>query len=181
MIWLGKMILFIPKKSYSFEHMMIVFSEWHKNHIFFWFGFKQKKCFIFFFCRKHSPINLILFLLSSNIFSHFRSYNLWLIVWIFVIVFWLRKSFFLNFNNIIFFYQCNSLTRVLWAQNDMGSCVVIDDFFYISQREVSIIATIKEGRFNYLFTYPFTHYRRIFRVRNIFIFYTCIYRYAYFL
>lgn len=141
----------------------------------------SRKDFSFsFFCRKHSPINLIPFLLSSKIFFKFRSYNLWLIVWIFVIVFWLRKIFFLNFNNIIF-YQCNSLTRVLWVQNDKASCVVIDNFCYISQREVSKIATIKEGRFNYLFIYPFTHYRRIFRVRNIFVFYKCIYRYAYFL
>lgn len=94
--------------------------------------------------------------------------------------FLVKKNLLPQFQQYNFFYQCSSLTRVLWAQNDMGSCIVIDDFCYILQREVSKIATIKEGKFNYLFIYLFTHYRRIFRVRNIFVFYKCIYRYAYF-
>lgn len=54
-------------------------------------------------------------------------------VWIFVIIFWLIKISLIDFNNRII-YQNNILTRVLWAWNDMGSPVIMDDFCYLTRR-----------------------------------------------
>ena len=94
------------QKRYSPGHMMTVF-QWHKNHTFASFSFKQKMKFHFF--RKNSPINWIPFLLFPKIFFQFRSYSLWNIKFkCFFIIFWLMKIFLLNFSNRIF-YQDNIL------------------------------------------------------------------------
>lgn len=68
-----------------------------------WFSFKQKRMFYFFCYRKQSPVILILFLLSPKVFFQLRSYNLWKIVWICVIIFCLIEISCLNFSNRIFY------------------------------------------------------------------------------
>lgn len=160
------MVLFLPKELFTSGKMMKVFSQWYKNHTFSWFGFKQKRMLYFFCSRRHSPVILFPFLLSPKVFVQFRSDNLWKIVWICVIIFWLIKISCLNFSNSIF------LPRQYFTNNSLGrEWYIMDDFCCISHRGGLNNSDYKGWQTQLLIHIAFQSYRIIFGAGNIFVIY----------